>query len=113
MVDNLFADLKGKYVFISLDGLVYSVAISKHQLHIRELLGRLHSADFTLDKQVVMGASEIKYLGHYLTFRVTGYRRGYKEVPSPRNFGSARRFLERVRFYVRFITVFNASRPNA
>jgi len=73
VVDNLFADLKGKYVFNSLDNLVYSMAISKHQLYLREVLGKLHSADFTLDKQIVMGASEIKYLGHYLSIRVTGY----------------------------------------
>jgi hypothetical protein len=48
----------------SLDDLVYSVAISKHQLYLREVLRRLHYADFTFDKQIVMGASEIKYLGH-------------------------------------------------
>ena len=59
VVDNLSADLKGKYVLNSLDGLMNLVAISKYQLHIREILGKVHSADFTLDKQVVMGPSEI------------------------------------------------------
>jgi hypothetical protein len=47
-------------VLNSLDDLVYSVAISKHQMYLREVLGRLHSADFTLGKQILIGASEIK-----------------------------------------------------
>jgi hypothetical protein len=71
VVDNLFADLKGKYVFNYLDDLVvYSASISEHQGHLREVLGRLRSAGFTLNKEkIVLGASEIKYLAHYLSSR--------------------------------------------
>ena len=71
VVDNLFADLKGEYVFNYLDDLVvYSALISEHQEHLREALGRLRSAGFTLNKEKrVLGASEIKYLGHYLSSR--------------------------------------------
>jgi hypothetical protein len=43
VVDNLFADLKREYMFNYLDDLVvYSVSISEHQVHLREVLGRLH-----------------------------------------------------------------------
>jgi hypothetical protein len=34
VVDSLFADFNGKYVFNSLGDLVYSVVISKHQLYL-------------------------------------------------------------------------------
>ena len=63
MVDNLFADLKGEYVFNYLDDLVvYSAIISEHQEHLTEVLSRLRSAGFTLNKEkIVLGASEIKY----------------------------------------------------
>jgi hypothetical protein len=68
VMDNLFADLKGKYVFNYLDDLVvYSASMSENQGHLREVLGRLRSAGFTLNKEkIVLSASEFKYLGHYL-----------------------------------------------
>jgi hypothetical protein len=51
VVDNLFADLKGKYVFNYLDDLViYSPTVTEHQEHLREVLDRLQTAGFTLNK---------------------------------------------------------------
>jgi len=45
-------------------------SISEHQEHLREVLGKLRLAGFTLDKEkIVLGASDIKYLGHYLSSR--------------------------------------------
>jgi hypothetical protein len=72
VVDNLFADLKGKYVFHHLDDLVvYLASISEHQVHLKEVLGRLQSAGFILNKEeILLGASEVKYLGHYLSSRI-------------------------------------------
>jgi len=66
VVDNLFANLKGKYVFNYLDDLVvYLASISEHQEHLREVLGTLQSVGFTLNEEkIVLGTSEIKYLGH-------------------------------------------------
>ena len=53
VVDSLFADLKGEYAFNYLDDLmVYSASISEHQKHLREVLGRLQSAGFTLNKEI-------------------------------------------------------------
>ena len=71
VVDNLFSDLKGNYVFNYLDDLViYSATVSEHKKHLREVLTKLQTAGFTLNKEeVVLGASEIKYLGHYLSAR--------------------------------------------
>jgi hypothetical protein len=62
VVDNLFANLKGKYVFNYLDDLVvYLASISEHQGHLREVLGRLQSVGFTLNEvKIVLGASVIK-----------------------------------------------------
>ena len=43
VVDNLFADLKGEYMFNYLDNLVvYSASIFAHHKHLRGVLGRLH-----------------------------------------------------------------------
>jgi hypothetical protein len=65
VVDYLFADLKRKYVFNYLDDLVvYSASISEHQGQLIEVLGRFWSAGFMLNNKIVLGASEIKYLGH-------------------------------------------------
>jgi hypothetical protein len=66
VVDKLFADLKGKFVFNYLDDLViYSPSEEAHRGHLREVLDRLRKAGFTLNKEkMTMGVTEIKYLGH-------------------------------------------------
>ena len=64
VVDKLFADLKGQYIFNFLDDLVvYSSSAGEQVNHVREVLGRLQRAGFTLNPdKVVLGATEIKYL---------------------------------------------------
>jgi hypothetical protein len=113
VVDNLFADLKGEYVFNYLDDLVvYSASIFEHQEHLTEVLGRLRSAGFTLNKEkLVLGASEIKYLGHYLSSRgirvIPDMVEAIKQYPCPRNLRGVRRFLGMISFYARFIPAFS------
>ena len=113
VVDNFFADLKGKYVFNYLDDLVvYSASIVEHQEHLREVLARLRSAGFTLNKEkIVLGASEIKYLGHYLSCRgirvIPGRIEAIKQYPCPRNLHSVRLFLGMASFYAPFIPEFS------
>jgi hypothetical protein len=70
-VDNVFADLKGECVSSYLHHLVeYSASISEHQGHLMEVVDRLRAAGFTLNnKKSVFGASEITYIGHYLSSR--------------------------------------------
>jgi hypothetical protein len=113
VVDNLFSDLKGKYVFNYLDDLViYTATVTEHKEHFREVLNRLQTDGFTLNKEkVVLGASGIKYLGHYLS--ATGIRvipdrvEVIKRFPRPRNLRSLRRFIGMVGFYARFIPDFS------
>jgi len=70
VVGELFAGLKGKYVFNFLDDLVvFSPLVGEHEEHLREVLRRVERAGFTLYPEVILGASEIKYLGHLLSSR--------------------------------------------
>ena len=71
VVDELFADLKGSFVFNFVDDLVvYSPSIEEHRIHVREVLNRLQGIGFTLNpEKVVFGATEIKYLGHLISGR--------------------------------------------
>jgi hypothetical protein len=39
VVDELFADIKGQYVFNFLDLVVYSRSVDEHVDHVREALG--------------------------------------------------------------------------
>ena len=76
---------------------MYWASIFEHQEQLREDLGRLLSAGFTLNKEkIVLGASEIKYLGHYLSFiRVIPDKvEATKQYPYPRNLRGARSFCE-------------------
>ena len=77
VVDEGFADLKGRFVFNFLDDLVvYSSSSEEHVAHVREVLTRLERTGFTLNTdKVVLGASEIKCLGHLIS------RRGVKILP--------------------------------
>lgn len=70
----MVADLKGKCVFNFTDNLVvYSLSVSEHCQQLRQVLGRLHSTGFTLNiDKAVLGASEFKYLGYYLSSRGVG-----------------------------------------
>jgi len=91
VVDNLFSALKGKYMFNYLDDLlIYSATVTEHKEHFREVLNRLQTAGFTLNKEkVVLGAGEIKYLGHYLSARgvrvIPDRVEVIKQFPRPRN----------------------------
>ena len=69
VVDELFADLKGKCIFNFLDDLVvYSSSVEDHVAHVREVLGRIQKAGFALNpEKVTLGATEIKYLGQLLS----------------------------------------------
>jgi len=109
VIDELIADLKGKFVFNFLDELVvYSASARKHESHVHDVLSRLQKAGFTLNPdKVVLWAAEIKYLGHLLS------RHGVKilpervaaiqEYPRPFKIRSLRRFVGMVGFYARFI----------
>jgi len=112
VVDELFADLKGHYVFNFLDDLVvYSSSPEEHVTHVREVLNRLQRSGFTLNPdKVVLGASEIKYLGHLISVRgvkiLPERVTSIQDYPRPVNLRPVRRFIGMVGFYARFIPAY-------
>jgi len=113
VIDELFADLKGRYLFNFVDDLVvYSPSVALHSAHLREVLHRLQAAGFTLNpEKVVLGVSEIKYLGHQISARgvtvLADRVQAINQYPRPKNLRSLRRFLGMVGFYARFIAGFS------
>ena len=110
VIDELFADLKGQYVFNFLDDLVvYSPSVEEHVGHVKEVLSRLQRAGFTLNpEKVTLGATEIKYLGHLLSpsgIKILPDRvAAIRQYPRPANLRALRRFMGMVGFYARFIS---------
>ena len=113
VVDKIFADLKGDFVFNYLDDLViYSRSLEDHAGHVRVVLDRLQSAGFTLNfDKFTIAASEIKYLGHLLSSKgisvLPDRVAAINSYPSPSNLRTLRRFLGMVAFYARFIPNFS------
>ena len=46
---------------------MYSTSPKEHRIQLREVLGRLEKAGFTLNPEIVLDTSEIKYLGHLIS----------------------------------------------
>jgi hypothetical protein len=69
VIDELFAEEKGIFIFNYLDDLVvYSASMPEHAVHLRVVLHKLQDAGFTLNPQkITIAAAEIKYLGHLLS----------------------------------------------
>jgi hypothetical protein len=52
VVDSLFGDLKGKFVYNFMDDLVvYSSSSEEHLAHLRKIFARLEKAGFTLNQE--------------------------------------------------------------
>ena len=113
VIDELFADIKGNFIFNYLDDLVvYSRSVKEHATHVRIALRRLQGAGFTLNPdKMTLGTTEIKYMGHLLSprgIRVLPERVATIEAyPVPTNLTSLRRYLGMVGFYARFIPHFS------
>jgi nucleoside diphosphate kinase len=71
VIDELFSDFKGRFVFNFMDDLVvYSPSLDQHERHLRRVYQRLQEAGFTLNKdKITVVSSEIRYFGHYLSSR--------------------------------------------
>jgi hypothetical protein len=75
---------------------------------VRDFLNRHQRAGFTLNPvKVVIGATEIKYLGHLLSARVVKILldrvAAIQRYLRPTNLRALRRFMGMVGFYARFI----------
>ena len=117
VIDELFADLKGRSVFNFLDDLVvYSPSMEEHADHVREVLQRLQDAGFTLNpEKVTFAASEIKYLGHLVSSRgikvLPDRVATIRSYPRPPNLRTLQRFLGMVGFYDLYTISRGAQRP--
>jgi hypothetical protein len=85
------------------DLVVYSPSVEEHVVHVREVLGRLQEAGFTLNPdKVTLGATEIKYVGHLLSSRVIRILPDRVAIirlyPRPANLRALRRFIGMVGF---------------
>ena len=109
VIDELFADLERKYVFNFLDDLVvHSPSLEEHVAHVREVLGSHQGVGFTLNpEKVTPGTTEIKYLGHLLSYRGISILRDRVDIIQryriPTNLRTLRRFTVMVGFYSRLI----------
>jgi hypothetical protein len=121
VIDELFADLKGDYMFNFIDDLVvYSSSHEEHNNYVREVLRRLQTAGITLNpEKVTIGATEITYLGHLLSAKgvkvLLDRIVAIQNYPRPTTLSALRRFLGMVGFYARFIPEFSkrAAVPHA
>jgi hypothetical protein len=99
VVDTLFGDIKGKFLYNFMDDLVvYSTSFSEHLTHLQEVLARLEKAGFTLNRDKIhLAQREISFLGHSLSaegIRVLPERvEAINNFPPPRNLKAVRRFL--------------------
>ena len=81
--------------------------MKEHAAHVSTVLQRLQNAGFTLNPEKIMvGASEIKYLGHS-SFRGISVLRdrvaAIDSYSSPTNLRTLRKFIGMTGFYAHFI----------
>jgi hypothetical protein len=71
VIDELFSEEKGNFVFNYLDDLVvYSRSMHEQADHLRVVLSKLQEIGFTLNPdKITRAAPEIKYLGPLLSAR--------------------------------------------
>jgi len=82
---------------------VYSSSPEEHVGHVREVINRLQKSGFTLNPdKVILGASEIRYLGHLLSagsVKILPERvAAIHKYPHPSNSRSFREFIAMVVF---------------
>ena len=112
VVDELFADVKGAFVFNYLDDFVYSRSVEEHAQHVRTVLRRLRDAGFTLNPtKMTIGAREATYLGHCMSSRgisvLPDRVAAIRELTRPTNSRSLRQFIAMAGFYARFVPNFS------
>ena len=109
-ISGIFSDLIGVYVLVYLDDLIiFSETRAAHQIHVREVLGRLSASRLTCGlPKCYFFQESLRYLG-YIVSR-TGISMDPKKIvtimdwPTPKNLKELQSFLGFTNFYRRFIS---------
>jgi hypothetical protein len=105
LLDQVFSDIKFKFVFHYLDDLViYSDSFHEHLLHLREVFTRLRKAGLTVNPaKVKFATSQLSFLDHIVSpagVAVDPNRtEAIRNFPSPRDVKGIARFIGMVNFF--------------
>ena len=114
LLDNLFSDIKFKYLYHYLDDLViYSPDFDSHLVHLREVFGRLQQAGLTVRRSKVhFATAQISFLGHWVSpagITIDLERtKAVRNFPPPKNLRALARFIGMANFFSKFIPSFAA-----
>jgi hypothetical protein len=104
-LDQVFSDVKFKFVFHYLDDLViYSDSLHEHLQHLREVFTRLRKAGLTVNPAKVKFATpQLSFLGHIVSpsgVSVDPSRtEAIRNFPPPRDVKGIARFIGMVNFF--------------
>ena len=112
LMDQILSGLQGNELFVYMDDIVvYASSLEEHSVKLKKLLGRLKTANLTLqpEKCHFLG-KEITYLGHVIT--QNGVKpdprkiEAVKNFPLPKTRKNIKQFLGLIGYYRRFIPDF-------
>jgi hypothetical protein len=109
LLDNIFSDIKFKFVYNYLDDLVvYSSSFDENLLHLREVIIRLRDAGLTVKpSKVKFATSHLSFLGHLVSpagVTIDPSRTlAIRNYPPPRDIKGIARFIGMINFFHKFI----------
>lgn len=112
LLDQVFGDIKFKYVYNFLDDLViFSQTYEEHLQHITEVFSRLRSAGLTVNpSKVAFCSHQLSFLGHLVTsqgVRIDPDRTSrIRDFPAPKDAKGVARFIGMVNYFHKFIPGF-------
>ena len=112
LLDQIFSDIKFKYMYHYLDDLVvYSESSQEHVQHVREVLDRLRRAKLTVKlSKMSFVTSQLQFLGHIVNpagVQINSERTtAIREFPAPKSVKSITRFIGMVNLFSKFIPEF-------
>ena len=109
ILDQIFHDVKFKYVYHYLDDLViYSENFDDHLSHLHEVLTRLRAAGLTVNPEKVRFASgQLSFLGHKISAQGVTIdperTKAILDFPPPRSAKDVARFIGMINYFSKFI----------
>ena len=106
-IDFILRDLNFARPYLD-DILIYSSDVISHDIHVRQVLRRLHEFNLVINlKKCVFFADEVLFLGHFISGRgvrpIPDKINAIRELKLPKTVTNLRSFLGAVNFYHRFI----------